>query len=129
MKNESMDSISMSPNELWRFFPLGYLFSILIETPILPSVCRRGNRSGAECSPESGSRPHLSIVVLVMPLAFPSASRTVYLIIAELLRGAECALFWLATASGTICKARCGATFGAIVYRHTSRHLIGGVDF
>ena len=25
----------MSPSDLWRFFPLGYLFTILIETPIL----------------------------------------------------------------------------------------------
>ncbi|MDX6289097.1 MAG: hypothetical protein QOH42_896, partial [Blastocatellia bacterium] len=26
---------NMSPSELWHFFPLGYLFSILIETPVL----------------------------------------------------------------------------------------------
>jgi len=25
----------MSPTELWRFFPFGFLFSILIETPVL----------------------------------------------------------------------------------------------
>jgi hypothetical protein len=25
----------MSPSDLWRFFPLGYLFTILIETLIL----------------------------------------------------------------------------------------------
>jgi hypothetical protein len=25
----------MSPAELWRFLPLGYLFTILIETPVL----------------------------------------------------------------------------------------------
>ena len=44
----------MSPSELWRFLPLGYLLSIMIETPILSSVCQRVTHCDAGLLPESG---------------------------------------------------------------------------
>ncbi|MFS8084263.1 MAG: hypothetical protein ACMG6H_01400 [Acidobacteriota bacterium] len=88
----------MSPSELWRFFPLGYLLSILIETPILL----------IGLSPRHSIRRRLfagvwltactyPIVVLVLPLVFAGASRTSYLVVAETFAPVgECALFWLA---------------------------------
>ena len=89
----------MTPQELWAFLPFGYLFSILIETPILLV----------------GLSPHHSwqrrlfagvwltactypIVILVLPLCFdPGEQRALYLAVAETFAPvAECALFWAA---------------------------------
>jgi hypothetical protein len=88
----------MSPSELWRFLPIGYLFTIAIETPILliglsrRHVIRRRLAAGiwlTACT--------YPIVVLVMPLLLANASRATYLIVAETFAPlAECALFWLA---------------------------------
>ncbi len=86
----------MSPNELWRFLPLGYLLTVLIETPILlvglsaPHPIRRRLLAGlwlTACT--------YPVVVLVLPLLLND--RTVYLVIAETFAPvAECLLFWLA---------------------------------
>lgn len=88
----------MSPAELWRFFPFGYLLSILIETPIL--VLGLSSRHPLRHRIFAGiwlTACTYPIVVLVMPLIFVNASRTVYLIVAETFAPvAECALFWLA---------------------------------
>ena len=88
----------MSPSELWRFLPLGYLLTILIETPIL-------------CVGLSGRHPlgrklfagvwltacTYPIVTLVLPLLFSADSRRLYLVVAETFAPvAECVLFWLA---------------------------------
>jgi hypothetical protein len=88
----------MSPNELWRFLPLGYLLTILIETPIL-------------CVGLSGRHPlsrklfagvwltacTYPIVTLVLPLLFAPDRRGLYLIVAETFAPVgECILFWLA---------------------------------
>ena len=88
----------MSAHDLWRFFPLGYLFTILIETPVLliglssRHSIRRRLFAGVWLT--ACTYPN---VVLVMPLIFRDASRTVYLTIAETFAPlAECALFWLA---------------------------------
>ena len=88
----------MSPNELWHFLPLGYLLSILIETPVLlvglsaQHPMRRRLLAGiwlTACT--------YPIVTLVLPLVFVNSSRTVYLIVAETFAPvAECVLFWLA---------------------------------
>src|SRR5882724_10540958 len=88
----------MSPIELWRFLPLGYLLSILIETPVLV----------AGLSPRHELRRKLlagvwltactyPIVTLVLPLVFADNSRALYLLVAETFAPvAECVLFWLA---------------------------------
>ena len=88
----------MSPNELWRFLPLGYLLTILIETPILV----------AGLSPEHPLKRKIAagiwltactypIVVLVLPVVMAEQSRTVYLLVAETFAPvAECLLFWIA---------------------------------
>ena len=85
-------------NRLWLFLPIGYLITILIETPVLLF----------------GLSPKLSfkqkflcgiwltactypIVVLVLPAILQDYSRTLYLITAEIFAPAgECFFFWLA---------------------------------
>lgn len=88
----------MSAHDLWRFFPLGYLFTILIETPIL--LIGLSSRHPIKRRLFAGvwlTGCTYPIVVLVMPLIFRDASRSVYLIIAETFAPvAESILFWLA---------------------------------
>jgi hypothetical protein len=89
----------MTPQELWAFFPFGYLFSIALETPILL----------LGLSPRHGWKRRLfagvwltactyPIVVLVLPLGFDlQTQRGLYLAVAETFAPvAECALFWAA---------------------------------
>lgn len=90
----------MSPNELWRFLPLGYLFTILIETPVL--LLGLSKRHPIKRRILAGvwlTACTYPIVVLVMPLIFANAnaSRAIYLAVAETFAPvAECTLFWLA---------------------------------
>ena len=88
----------MSPTELWRFFPLGYLLSVLIETPIL--VVGLSQRHPIRRRLFAGvwlTACTYPIVVLVLPLALASVSRAKYLVVAETFAPvAECVLFWLA---------------------------------
>jgi hypothetical protein len=88
----------MSPNDLWHFFPLGYLLSISIETPVLLiGLSPRhpfGRKLLAGVWLTACTYP---IVTLVLPLVFVNSSRTIYLIVAETFApAAECVLFWLA---------------------------------
>jgi hypothetical protein len=88
----------MSPNELWHFLPLGYLLTILIETPILcVGLSRRhplGRKLLAGVWLTACTYP---IVTLVLPLLFSPDRRVSYLLIAETFAPvAECVLFWLA---------------------------------
>jgi hypothetical protein len=88
----------MTPPELWRFFPVGYLLTILVETPILI----------AGLSPRHNFRRRLlagfwltactyPIVTLVLPLIFVNSSRLSFLFVAETFAPvAECILFWSA---------------------------------
>jgi hypothetical protein len=88
----------MSPSELWRFFPLGYLFSILIETPVL--LIGLSKRHPMKRRLFAGiwlTACTYPIVVLVLPLALAHVSRAKYLVVAETFAPvAECILFWLA---------------------------------
>ena len=89
----------MTPGELWFFLPFGYLFSILIETPILLiGLSPRhplGRRLFAGVWLTACTYP---IVVLVLPLLFNLVEhRSLYLAVAETFAPlAECALFWAA---------------------------------
>ena len=88
----------MSPNELWRFLPVGYLLTIIIETPILVIGLSREHplkrRIAAGIWLTACTYP---IVVLVLPVLMAEQSRTVYLLVAETFAPvAECLLFWLA---------------------------------
>ena len=89
---------SLPLNELWRFLPFGYLFTITIETAVLL----------VGLSPKVSLRQKLAcgvwltactypIVILVLPAMFFGQSRFVYLFVAETFAPvAECFLFWLA---------------------------------
>ena len=88
----------MYPTELWRFLPLGYLLSILIETPVLliglspRHSFRRKLLAGVWLTAST-----YPIVTLVLPLLFVNSSRALYLVVAETFAPvAECVLFWLA---------------------------------
>src|SRR6185295_11398989 len=88
----------MTPSDLWRFFPIGYLVTIAIETPILivglssPHSLRRRLFAGfwlTACT--------YPIVTLVLPLVFSNYSRRTFLAVAEVFAPVvECLLFWLA---------------------------------
>ena len=88
----------MSPNELWRFLPLGYLLTILIETPILiVGLSRRHPLKRKVLTGVWLTACTYPIVVLVLPVLFAQQSRTFYLLVAETFAPlAECILFWLA---------------------------------
>ena len=88
----------MSPSELWRFFPLGYLLTILIETPILcVGLSRRHPLRRKLFAGVWLTACTYPVVTLVLPLLFPLDSRALYLLVAETFAPvAECLLFWLA---------------------------------
>jgi hypothetical protein len=93
--------IKTSLNESWRlwlFLPVGYLTTILIETPIVVFGL----------SPKLSLKQRIlcgiwltactyPVVVLVLPTLLGSISWTLYLIVAEIFAPlAECTIFWLA---------------------------------
>jgi hypothetical protein len=118
----------MSAHDLWRFFPLGYLFTILIETPIL--LIGLSKRHSIKRRLIAGiwlTACTYPIVVLVMPLMLANTSRAVYLIVAETFAPvAECILFWLAYGeSEELGKRSMWQDFAAIVVANLGS-FIGG---
>jgi hypothetical protein len=86
----------LTPAQAWAFLPHGYLFSILIETPVLLlGLSHRhsiGRRLFAGVWLTACTYP---IVILVLPLLFPQDQRGLYLLVAETFAPvAECAIFW-----------------------------------
>jgi hypothetical protein len=86
------------PGELWLFLPVGYLFTVAIETPVLLVGLSKKlsfkQRFFAGLWLTACTYP---IVVLVLPILFANSAREVYLLVAEMFAPvAECALFWLA---------------------------------
>ena len=84
--------------ELWRFLPIGYLFTIAIETPILilglPTKITIRQRASLGVWLTACTYP---VVILVLPALLFGKSRVGYLFVAETFAPvAECALFWLA---------------------------------
>ena len=88
----------MLPSELWRFQPVGYLLTILIETPIqLFGLSARHSSKRRVLAGVWLTACTYPIVTLVLPLLFTNSSRTIYLLVAETFAPvAECILFWLA---------------------------------
>jgi hypothetical protein len=87
-----------SPPDLWRFFPVGYLVTIAVETPILFLGLSRQHpwkrKLAAGVWLTACTYP---IVTLVLPLLMANFSRAIYLAVAEVFAPvAECILFWLA---------------------------------
>lgn len=116
----------MSPFELWRFLPVGYLFTIAIETPILflglsPHHSKR-RRILAGLWLTACTYP---IVTLVLPLLLVDHSRAFYLLIAEVFAPvAECLLFWLAFG-----KEATWRDFAVIVAANLASFLAGEVVY
>ena len=120
----------MSPKELWHFFPLGYLFSILIETPVL--LIGLSHRHSTKRRLFAGiwlTACTYPIVVLVLPFALAGFSRASYLVVAEVFAPvAECILFWLAYGeSEQPGKAWMWRDFGAIVIANLASFLGGEI--
>lgn len=116
----------MSPYELWRFLPIGYLFTIAIETPILllglsrHHSIRRRLLSGVWLT--ACTYP---IVVLVLPLVLVNQSRSTFLSVAETFAPvAECLLFWLAFGKESRWR-----DFGVIVVANLASFLLGTLIF
>jgi hypothetical protein len=120
----------MSPTELWHFFPLGYLLSILIETPVL--LIGLSKRHSIRRRLFAGiwlTACTYPIVVLVLPLALASFSRAKYLVVAETFAPvAECILFWLAYGeSEQLGKASMWRDSGAIALANLASFLGGEI--
>ncbi|MGH9820989.1 MAG: hypothetical protein ACRD43_12555, partial [Pyrinomonadaceae bacterium] len=84
--------------DLWYFLPIGYLFTIAIETPILVIGLSKkvSIRQRLFCGAWLTACTY-PIVVLVLPAIFFDQSRALYLLIAETFAPVgECFLFWLA---------------------------------
>jgi len=120
----------MTPSELWRFLPIGYLFSILIETPVL--LVGLSNRHPIKRRLFAGiwlTACTYPIVVLVLPLVLANVSRAKYLVVAEVFAPvAECVLFWLAYGEGEeVGKASMWRDLGAIVLANLASFVGGEV--
>jgi hypothetical protein len=122
----------MSPLELWRFLPLGYLFTVAIETPILffalsPRHPKR-HRILAGLWLTACTYP---IVTLVLPLLMENYSRATFLVVAETFAPvAECILFWLAFGSAAeVGKRSMWRDFGAIVLANLASFLLGELSY
>ena len=122
----------MSPLQLWRFLPLGYLLTIAIETPILffglaPRHPKR-HRLLAGLWLTAATYP---IVTLVLPLLLENYSRVVYLLVAETFAPvAECILFWLAFGSAAeLGKRSMWRDFAAIVLANVASFTAGEIMY
>lgn len=90
--------------QLWYFLPIGYLFTIMIETPVLlaglPSKLTFKQKLMCGIWLTACTYP---IVVLVLPAVFFDSPRWLYLTVAEIFApAAECLIFWLAFRSRDI---------------------------
>jgi hypothetical protein len=87
----------LAGTDLWTFLPIGYAFTVAVETPVLVAGLSRDlrvkHRLFAGFWLTACTYP---IVILVFPILFSSTSRAIYLTAAEVFAPvAECTLFWL----------------------------------
>ncbi len=83
---------------LWLFFPIGYLTTILIETPVLVALLpsKISFRQKLACGIWLTACTY-PVVVLVLPAAMENFDRFWYLLVGELFAHfGECVIFWLA---------------------------------
>ena len=120
----------MSPSDLWRFLPLGYLFTILIETPILlVGLSKRHSIKRRLIAGVWLTACTYPIVVLVLPPLFASTTRAAYLIVAETFAPVgECVLFWLAYGRSEELKTKSvWQDFATIIIANLASFLLGEV--
>jgi hypothetical protein len=117
----------MTPGDLWRFLPIGYLITVSIETPILIVGLspRHSLRRKLLCGIWLNACSY-PVVVLVLPLALAGFSRGVYIAVAEAFAPvSECALFWAAFGSRDEIRRSLWRDFGAIIVANLASFLIG----
>lgn len=122
----------MSPLQLWRFLPLGYLLTIAIETPILFfGLSRRHPERHRFMAGLWLTACTYPIVTLVLPVWLENYSRAVFLIVAETFAPvAECILFWLAFGSAAeFGKGSMWRDFGAIILANLASFLAGEIIY
>jgi hypothetical protein len=131
MENDFFVSLQQLPaDELWRFFPIGYLLTIAVETPILLLALSRHHpwkrKLLAGVWLTACTYP---IVTLVLPLLMQDRSRATYLLVAEVFAPvAECILFWLAFGSKEqLGRASMWRDFAAIVAANLASFAVGEV--
>ena len=117
----------MVTEDLWRFLPVGYLFTVAVETPVLVLLLSRHHpprrRLFAGLWLTACTYP---VVVLVLPTLFAGSSRALYLAVAETFApAAECALFYLAF--GSVDARSTWRDFAAIVVANLLSFLAGEV--
>jgi hypothetical protein len=119
----------MDTDYLWRFLPVGYLVTVLLELPVLVGFLSRGHpmrrRLGAGVWLTACTYP---VVVLVLPILIPSP-RWLYVLVAELLApGAECALFSSAFHIGrNVSRRDRFRDWAAIIAANLLSFVVGGV--
>lgn len=114
--------------QLWAFFPLGYLISIALETPVLliglsgqHSITRR-----IWCGVWLTACTYPMVVLVFPVLIWPTFGHTVYTIVAEVFAPlAECLLFRAAarTEAGTTAATR--RDYVVIVVANLTSFLVG----
>lgn len=116
----------MSPVDLWRWLPLGYLFTITIETPILlVGLSPRHPKLRRLAAGVWLTACTYPIVTLVLPLMMENHSRAAYLVVAEIFAPvAECVLFWLAFGKETTWR-----DFSVIVVANLASFIAGEISF
>lgn len=115
-------------SELWHFFPIGYLVTTTVETPILffglSALHNWKRKLLAGLWLTACTYP---VVVLVLPLVMSNYSRGAYLLVAEVFAPvAECILFWLAFGSkDQFGRASMYRDFAAIVTANLASFAVG----
>jgi hypothetical protein len=121
---------SLPMRDLFYFLPFGYLFTILIETPILliglPRPVTLKQRLWCGVWLTACTYP---IVILVLPALFYDESRAAYLFVAETFAPVgECLLFWLAFRSKiTLTSTQWVQAMAAIVLANLASFGLGEV--
>lgn|SRR5262245_5825440 len=120
----------MTPSELWRFFPIGYLVTIAIETPILVFGLSRshslGRRFLAGIWLTACTYP---IVTLVLPLMLTNYSRRTFLLVGEVFAPfVECILFFLAFDwKSNLSQKQVGQDFLVIITANLASFAVGEI--
>jgi len=120
---------SLPLTDLWKFLPIGYLFTILIETSVLliglPGKVSIRQRLWLGVWLTACTYP---IVVLVLPAIFYGQSRALYLVVAETFAPVgECFLFWLAYRNGGLLAGEWIRSFVVIVIANLASFGLGEV--
>ena len=122
----------MSPLQLWRFLPLGYLLTIAIETPILFfALSRRHPKRHRLMAGLWLTACTYPVVTLVLPLLLANYSHAVFLAVAETFAPVtECVLFWLAFGSAAeVGRKSMWRDFAAIVIANLASFAAGEIIY